>query len=69
MSISHVTNFEKPAISPLFCIFLELIEGQCFRDGIACLAKFARTSVICAPLCSLVFFETFVRDTMGFVNG
>ena len=69
MSISHVTNFEKPTISPLCCIFLELVEGPCFRDGIAYLAKIARTSVICAPLCSLVFFETFVRDTMEFVNG
>lgn len=69
MSISHVANFEKPAISPLFCIFLELVEGRCFRDGIAYLTKFARTSVICAPLCSLVFFETFVRDTTKIVNG
>ena len=34
----------------------------------AYLAKFARTSVICAPLCSLVFLETFVRDTMEFVS-
>lgn len=33
------------------------------RDGIAYLEKLARTSVICALLCSLVFFETFVRDT------
>jgi len=69
MSISHVTNFEEPAISPLFCILLELVEGRCFRDDIAYLAKFARTSAICAPLCSLVFLETFVRDTIKFVNG
>jgi len=69
MSISHVTNFEKPAISPLFRIFLELVEGRCVKDGIAYLVKFARTPAICAPLCSLVFFETFVRDTTIFVNG
>ena len=67
MSISHVTNFEKPAISPFLCIFLELIEGRCVRDGVY-LENFARTSAICAPLCSLVFFETFVRDTTKFVN-
>ena len=29
---------------------------------------FALTSAICAPLCSLVFFETFVRDTTTLVN-
>jgi hypothetical protein len=69
MSISHVANLEKPAISPLFCIFLELVEGWCLRNGVAYLAKFARTSTICAPLCFLVFFETFVRDTTKFVNG
>lgn len=28
MGIAHVTNFEKPAVSPFFCIFLELIEGS-----------------------------------------
>lgn len=69
MGISHVTNFEKPAISPLFCIFLELVEGQCVRDSIGYLAKIARTSAICVLLCSLVFFETFVRDTTKLVNG
>jgi hypothetical protein len=33
MGIAHVTNFEKPAISPFSCIFLELIEGQFLKDG------------------------------------
>ena len=41
-------------------------KGRCIRDGIANLANFDRTSAICAPLCSLVFFETFVRDTTKF---
>ena len=28
MSVAHVTDFEKPAVSPFFCVFLELIKGR-----------------------------------------
>lgn len=71
MRIAHVTNFKEPAISPFFCIFLELVDDW-WGSGMVvriCRIIFARTSNIWAPLCSLVFFETFVRDTTTVVNG
>ena len=63
MGIAHIANFEKPAVSPFFCIFLELIEGRCVGESRMVSITISRTSAICAPLCSFVFFETFVRDT------
>ena len=68
MGIAHVTNFEKPAVSPFFCVFLELIEGWCVDASRMVKITFALTSAIWAPLCSLVFFETLVRDTTVLVN-
>jgi hypothetical protein len=56
MSISHVANFEKPAISPLFCIFLELVEGRCLRDEYCVFSKVR--SYLCY-LCAFVLPSLF----------
>ena len=37
VSTGHIANFEKPTVSPFFCIFLEPIECRCMR---ACVQQY-----------------------------
>ena len=48
----HIADFEKPTVSPFFCIFLEPIEGQCV--GASRMVRYRSTvpplsGLLCAP--------------------